>query len=595
MTIAARLTAKPRTRGAPGKLKRAVRRKGLRMVRETAPYAASIALAATGAAILRQPDVLMLGLGGAGSVAAVRLHEAFGHHRQGGKAAMRERRKYQGWASRKDIRRLARLGPPGTDSPLILGAARRMAVAVHREKSVLYIGPPGCGKTAALACHAADAPGALFATSTKAALLLDTASYRTGRTWILNADGYGNIPTTLAWSPVEGCHDPQTAMRRAGDLMHGSPRDSSGKDAWHEDRGAKLLRYMLHAAAVAGASMHEVYAWVHDPLSGEPMAILESGRAWPGWAAKLAALLGDGGGDTLSGLAGSASAALGWMDDPVMAAIASPAPGEGFSAREFARSGDSAYLIGKKRPYGSLAPYFAALGAEVFEQLKWHAMESPSGRLPVPATYVLDELPLTCPMPVHDMLAEAREFLITITAGAQSLSQLRSVWGKDDGDTIRSAAPVEVIFGGEKRADDLEALSAVIGKQDTWHHVKAADGSRTKQHGTQSLMPPEALRSLPARQAVILAPACRPVRAATPAIWERPGHVRADLGAFTAPARERRPAVVTPRREVVSAPHAGLLPSPAAADAVLAPAVVHALARAEEDSECPARSVPAAS
>ena len=75
---------------------------------------------------------------------------------------------------------------------------------------------------------------------------------------------------------------------------------------------------------------------------------------------------------------------MAWMDDPVMAAIACPAPGEGFSARDFARSGDSVYLIGKKRPYGSLAPYFAALGAEVFEQLKGYAMESPSAGLPRP-------------------------------------------------------------------------------------------------------------------------------------------------------------------------------------------------------------------
>ena len=70
--------------------------------------------------------------------------------------------------------------------------------------------------------------------------------------------------------------NPQTAIRRAGDLLAAAPRDSSGKDAWHEDRGAKLLRYMLHAAAADGASMHEVAAWVHDPLSGEPMSVLES-------------------------------------------------------------------------------------------------------------------------------------------------------------------------------------------------------------------------------------------------------------------------------------------------------------------------------
>ena len=79
--------------------------------------------------------------------------------------------------------------------------------------------------------------------------------------------------------------------------------------------------------------------------------------------------------------------------------------------------------------------------------MRWR---SPGGRLPDPFTYVLDEMPLTCPMAVHDMLAEARGYLITLTMGAQSHGQLRARWGDHDGATIRSASPVEVILGGEK-------------------------------------------------------------------------------------------------------------------------------------------------
>ena len=228
----------------------------------------------------------------------------------GGWIAARKRRRYQGWAGFRDVRRVTRAActltrrlSPGT-SLLILGTKgrARQRVAVCRENSALYVGPPGYGKTGALACHAADAPGALFATSTKTELLLDTLPYRAklgGRIWILNADGYGNIPTTLAWSPLEGCASAMTAIRRAGDLIAASPRDTSGKDAWHEDRGARLLRYMLHAAAIAGASMYEVEAWVNDPASTEPMSILQA--VDPGWADKLAALLADSG-DNLGAL-----------------------------------------------------------------------------------------------------------------------------------------------------------------------------------------------------------------------------------------------------------------------------------------------------
>ena len=190
-------------------------------------------------------------------------------------------------------------------------------------------------------------------------------------------------------------------------------------------------------------------------------------------------------------------------------------------------------------------------------------------------------MPLTCPMAVHDMLAEAREYMITITAGVQSLSQLRSVWGKDDGDTIRSAAPVEVIFGGEKRAEDLEALSVVTGNRDTWHHARDAGGGRSKQRDTERLMPPEALHNLPARKAVILAPACRPVLADTPAIWERRGHVRADLGAFTPPVPEQL-ALELSRQQAIPMPGApASIPGHLRRPAVTTPAGMPALTRDE--------------
>lgn len=440
----------------------------------------------------------------------------------GGWMAARRRRKHQGWANFRELHgaraaaaKLTRRICPGAGL-LELGKSHRAPVAVARENSALYSGPPGAGKTAALACHAADAPGLLLCTSTKTSLMLHALPYRQGRVWVLNADRYGGIPSTLAWSPVEGCEDTETAMRRAGDLMAASPRDPSGRDMWYEDRGAQLIQYMLRAAAAVGVSMREVNAWVRDPESMTPMVILQTCE--PAWAAELLTLI-SGEGDSLSHVISSAKAALGWMDNAVLADAACPPPGHGFSMATFARSGDSVFLIGKKRPRGSLAPFYAAFGAELFEQLK-HYAEEKGGRLPVPATFVLDEMPLTCPMPLHDMLAESREPMITIIAAIQTLAQLRAKFGQDDGDTIRSACPVEVHYGGEKRIEDLEAVSDVIGDHDTWQ----GDMDNLL---PESLMPPGALRMLKKGKAVILMPECRPVLASLPAIWDRPGHQQA--------------------------------------------------------------------
>lgn len=328
--------------------------------------------------------------------------------------------------------------------------------------------------------------------------------------------------------------------------MAASPRDPSGKDAWHEDRSAQLIYFMLHAAALAGASMREVNTWVCAPPSRAPMTILESRD--PEWADELAALIAEAG-DSLPHVVSSAKAALGWMRDPAMKAAACPLPGAGFTVREFVRSADSAYLVIRKRPYGSAAPYAAALAAEVFEQLRRYAVEFPSGRLPDPATFVLDDMPLTCPWALHDVLADARSYLATVVAAVQTLAQLRAKFGKDDGDTIRSACPVEVFTGGEKRHEDLEAVSAVIGSHDTWH-------ASPEDVRSEPLFPPGALRMLAKGKAVILMPECRPVLATLPVIWKRPGHKRASLAhPALRPALPSLPALEGPRREPIAPPY----------------------------------------
>ena len=573
----------------PGKVRTAARRKRDNAARVAVPYATILAVSAAADLAAGEPLLLGLGLGIAGTHAAIRLQEHKNWHRKGGKGAMRARRKYQGWASRTDIARLRRKHAALTRrlSPgaglLVLGAAPgKGTVAVCRENSALFIGPPGYGKSGALACHAADAPGLLFCTSTKTEMLLDTLPYRDGPFWVLNADGYGGIPSTLAWSPVEGCADRQTAMRRAGDMMEAAPHDPSGKDAHWDALSKEMLQYLLKAAALLhGGNILTVQEWASSPLTaGKAAEIL--GQHDPGWGGALVAMITqalNGDPRDWSAISSGVGQALAWAKDDVMEAAACPRPGQGFSVREFVRGRGSVYLIGKKRPHGSLAPYFAALGAEIFEQLKVYAMETASGRLPVPATFVLDEMPLTCPLPLHDMLAEARGPLVQFLLAAQTIAQLRAKFGKDDGDTIRSACPVEVIFGGEKRTEDLADLSKVIGDVDTWHHVTDASGAKTRSPSApQPLMPPEALHRLKKGRAVILLPECRPVLADLPAIWERPGHVRADLGAFTAPAcAETFPLAIGP-------PHREAIPMPCGTpEPVTAPPAVPELTT-EEDS-----------
>lgn len=549
--------------GTPGRLERAARRTVTAAAKETVPYAASLAAVLAAALVLRQSAIALLGAGAVLGAAGVRLHEARGWHRSGGKAAMRRRRKYQGTATRRELarnlspqaaaRKSRALFPelPPSQAAIPLGRFKGQDVAGSRADSYLVIAPPQSLKTALVSCWAEDAPGALLAFSSRCDQYRHTAVTRSrlGDVLVLNADGDGGIPSSFTWSPADGCEDPRTAIRRAGDLMAASPRDATGKDAWHEDRGAKLIRYMLHAAALDGASMREVAAWVHDPLSAEPAAVLEA-KGHPGWAARLAALL-DCGDDARGGLVSSAAAALGWMDDPAMAAAACP-PGEGFDPRAFLEDGTgSVYLIGADRPHGSLAPYFAAFGAEMFEAAR-SAAEDAGGRLPVPFTIIADEAAVICPLPFHRMTAVSAGYGITIAAVVQADSQITGRWGEHDGATMRTNFTVKVIGPGFTNPGELERLSVMCGEQDTWHHVRHPDGSRTRQPGSQRLYPPERVRLLKDWHALVIHRNTRVAEVTVTPVWDRPGYQRAPAPP-AAPLPERL-AIEAPRREAILVP-----------------------------------------
>jgi hypothetical protein len=116
----------PKTEVPPGRVRAAIRRKRARVAKATAPYV----LAYGAALVLVMIASLLLGvtplpgmffvLGAALAHAVIRLHEASGWHRDGGKAAQRKRRRFQGPATMRELHR--RLG---------LRAARRNAAIMR--------------------------------------------------------------------------------------------------------------------------------------------------------------------------------------------------------------------------------------------------------------------------------------------------------------------------------------------------------------------------------------------------------------------------------------------------------------------------------
>jgi type IV secretion system protein VirD4 len=505
------------------------------------PYAGAVSGAAAVGAVAGMPGHFVLFTAGACTMhAGERAMESLWWRRRGGKSAARRRRKYQGMATRADIQKHlspraaahkgARLYPqvPRAMAGMYLGSTilqPAKPVAVSRDESVLVLAPPRSLKSALLSCLAYDAPGALLATSSRADQWRDTANYRAqlGEVLVIDEDHTGP-GTNLRWNPVAGCENPKTAIRRAGDMMHASPRDSSGKDAWHEDRGAALLRLCLHAAALVGADLYQVLEWVRDPENPLLAAALELPEAARGWGGRLDALLAQEG-DFLSSAVTSAESTLGWMDDPELADIACPPPGEGLDIREFLAEGTGTiYLIGSKKPYGSLTPFFAFFVSEFLEQARRLA-EACGGRLPVPLTVVADEAATTCKIDFERWAAVTGGYNITLIAALQALSQLKGGWGENAAETISTLFTTTVISGGFTNTSELESMSKLCGDEDTWHHSDTGErGRKPKIQEKQQVCPPEKIRTLPAFNALVVHRNTRPVQVKVTPIWDRPGY-----------------------------------------------------------------------
>ena len=500
--------------------------------------------------------------------------------RSGGRVAARRRRRFQGTATSGEIggslsvraaRRHARVTRPsltgrirGADAGVRLGTGGRPArtlVASHEDFILLY-GAPRSGKSASEAAWLAEAPGAAISTTTRTDMWVHTAMARAakGPLWVLNPDGDGDLPTNFALSPLTGCHIPQIAIESAGYLVHAAPSDKDGKDRYWDQKGAELLRLAMHAAAVAGASMREVAQWVRDPADRAFMQALCLPAAAEDWPLKLHRIRGMDR-ETLDGVCGAAEGAVSWMDDPFMAAVACPGLRDTeFDALDFLCSSGTLYLIAADKPHGSVAPYTAWLTSHCWVQAKRLASRMPGGRLDPPLTMVLDEPAITCPVPIDRWSAEAGGHGVTLITGVQSPAQLAQRWGEHGAKTIRDNATVKLILRGRDDHTELEPLSAMCGMRDTWHHVKNADGSKTRQPGTERVFPPERIRTLKPWQAILLHRSTRPLIARLTPVWERPGYAPAPLGPSLLHAQQaalsEQPAIgAAPKRDAIVTPY----------------------------------------
>ncbi len=446
------------------------------------------------------------------------------------------------WSSRqtRPSLGLARWWAPPSEVGIYLGrsVSPRRRLLSSFEDSILVVGLAGQGKDTWAGNVAAEAPGAMVAATTKAEDIEPWIRIRArdGRpVAVFNPDGLGGVPSSLRYSPVAGCRDPEVAIETAGYLLMGSA-DDQFKGMRHGDffsnKAAMVLRCLLIAAACSGGTLRTVYEWTTDESNREPLNILEranaelTDRPYSGFLGDLRQVFNSKAKVTSGSVYQTLSSLLQFMASPAVAATVDVHPDHGgFDVESFLRARGTLVLLGAAKEAGTTAPLLTCLVGRLVDRAQIIASHMPKGRLDPPLTLFLNEASKIIPLPVDKYFADHRGKNIPTIVMVQSRHHLRARWGADRGGAIWDTAPVKLLYGGSTDEDYLTAVEKIGGSYTYREPVAAHESSgfgRARAHvERRNVIDADKFRLLPKFRYLIIRSNLKPVEARTRKVWRR--------------------------------------------------------------------------
>ncbi len=367
-----------------------------------------------------------------------------------------------------------------TDLGCRWGLSRGEGVWTSVRDSVLICAPSGAGKGVYTVINSIlDAPGAVIVTSTRPDSLTPTFEARrriSRQVAVLSADGaVAGLPNSFRWSVIRGCEDGETAQVRAEVLAADTGKGVENASHW-ESKTKESLRTLLHAAALGGKNIHDLWLWTKSPRTAlEAVRILESlpDRAEPGWAQALREQI-EGNQTKLENEWSGVVSALSGLDTKDVRERFNPGPGEEFDVKSFLYGKGTLYLLSDEGH--AAAKLLAALIADVVRVARREADGSAKSRLDPPLTLVLDEIANFAALPkLPEYLSAYGGSGIITRAYLQTLAQGRDKWGDQRAAAMLGSATVKVFLRGGAVASDLKDLETLVGVRDeeTWSQSRS--------------------------------------------------------------------------------------------------------------------------
>lgn len=356
----------------------------------------------------------------------------------------------------------------GDDGRLVryMGSSRGRGLYMQYEDPEICYAVTRSGKTRLLvARRVLEAPGAVLATSTKVDGIALTWKGRQegsgGRTLVFDPMGRALGPIPVRWDPVAGCEDFNVARERGRAFAMGGSvsRSDDGNTRWFVDRGAQILGYLFHAAALAGLDITAVHRWVSRPEEAMEVLRQSGARTARMMVATLNDLMVEMADETASGFKGTMQGALEpIMIDSVLEALTPPAH-ESFDAASFARSRDALWVLSPEAE-GAVASVTTMFVDHVVGTARRMSDMLPGQRLTPPLSVVLDEAANVAPLPDLDSIySEGPGRGLYVSSFFQDWSQVVGRWGEHVAQVVFQQARALYALGGSKDAEWNERLA----------------------------------------------------------------------------------------------------------------------------------------
>jgi type IV secretory pathway TraG/TraD family ATPase VirD4 len=383
------------------------------------------------------------------------------------------------------------------------------------EDLSLDIWGPRTGKSTSRVMPAIlDAPGAVVSTSNKRDVVDGTRGVRelTAPVWVFDPQKIAQEEPDWWWNPLSYVTDEEKAYKLTQHFSVGSRVPRSKPDAYFDPKAEDILSSYFLAAALGELPITQVYLWVTEQVSQEPIEILKEHDyelQYKGLESTLK--LADKQRDGIFGTAEKmiqclkSRNTLRWVA-PTGATVATDARRQ-FNPHAFAASQETIYILSKEGA-GSAAPLTTALTVAIAEAMEERAERS-GGRLPKPALFALDELANVVRWAgLPDQFSHYGSKGLIVMGILQSWSQGVELWGEANMRKIWSAANVKVYGGGVAEEGFLRALSDLIGDY-SYTNISISSGksgsSRSRQEGKERIFDVSNLAELDRGRAVVLA------------------------------------------------------------------------------------------